>query len=78
MCDRGSHPHWAERPLAVLVLKEGRTISAPELREFLAPAFPSYWLPDAFEVVAEIPKTGTGKFLKSALREMYREWKWPS
>ncbi len=40
-----------------------------ELREFLAPQFAKWWLPDGFEFVDEIPKTGVGKFRKTALRE---------
>jgi acyl-CoA synthetase (AMP-forming)/AMP-acid ligase II len=62
---------WQERPLAVVVLREGRTATADELREFLAPHFVKWWLPDRFEFVAEIPKTGVGKFRKTALREQF-------
>ena len=53
---------WQERPLAVVALKEGRSATPEELREFLAPQFAKWWLPDRFEFVAEIPKTGVGKF----------------
>ena len=42
-----------------------------ELREFLAPNFAKWWLPDRFEFVAEIPKTSVGKFRKTELREMF-------
>ena len=42
-----------------------------ELREFLEPQFAKWWLPDGFEFVDEIPKTGVGKFRKTALREMF-------
>jgi fatty-acyl-CoA synthase len=65
------HPHWGERPLAVIVLRPGASASAEELREFLAPTFARYALPDSFEFVAEIPKTSTGKLQKSLLRERY-------
>jgi fatty-acyl-CoA synthase len=41
------------------------------LREFLAPHFAKWWLPDAFEFVDEIPKTAVGKFRKTALREQF-------
>jgi fatty-acyl-CoA synthase len=53
------------------VLKEGATASADELREFLAPGFARWWLPDRFEFVDEIPKTSVGKFRKTALREQF-------
>jgi fatty-acyl-CoA synthase len=62
---------WDERPLAAVVLREGASASGDELREFLAPQFAKWWLPDRFEFVAEIPKTSVGKFRKTELREMF-------
>jgi acyl-CoA synthetase (AMP-forming)/AMP-acid ligase II len=62
---------WAERPLAVVVLKEGGAVTQDELRDFLAPQFAKWWLPDRFEFVAEIPKTSVGKFRKTALRDQF-------
>jgi acyl-CoA synthetase (AMP-forming)/AMP-acid ligase II len=62
---------WAERPLAVVVLKEGATVSGEELRDFLAPDFAKWWLPERFEFVDEIPKTAVGKFRKTALRAAF-------
>ncbi len=64
---------WAERPLAAIVLKEGATATADELREFLAPNFAKWWLPDRFEFIVEIPKTAVGKFRKTALREQFAQ-----
>jgi fatty-acyl-CoA synthase len=66
-----SDERWSERPLAVVVLKEGQAATADELREFLAPHFVKFWLPERFEFVDEIPKTGVGKFRKTALREQF-------
>jgi fatty-acyl-CoA synthase len=62
---------WQERPLAVVVLKEGASATTEQLREFLAPHFAKWWLPDRVEFVAEIPKTAVGKFKKTALREQF-------
>jgi len=53
------------------VPKEGASASAAELREFLAPQFAKWWLPDRFEFVDEIPKTSVGKFRKLELRERF-------
>jgi fatty-acyl-CoA synthase len=64
---------WSERPLAVVVLKEGQTATTDELREFIAPKFVKWWLPDRFEFVEEIPKTAVGKFKKTALREQFAQ-----
>ena len=63
---------WLERPAAVVVLKEGRTPTAGALRAYLGERFPEWYLPDVFEFVAEIPRTGTGKFRKTELRERFR------
>jgi fatty-acyl-CoA synthase len=65
------HEKWDERPLAVCVLREGKNASADELRDFLAPNFAKWWLPDAYEFVDEIPKTAVGKFRKTALRDQF-------
>jgi fatty-acyl-CoA synthase len=62
---------WGERPLAVVVLKQGAEASAHELLDHLRPDFVKFQLPDAFEFVDEIPKTAAGKFRKTALREKY-------
>jgi fatty-acyl-CoA synthase len=68
-------PKWDERPLAVLVLRPGQSATPEELRDYLAPNFARYWLPDGFEFVAEIPRTSTGKMLKAKLREQFKDWK---
>jgi fatty-acyl-CoA synthase len=64
---------WDERPLAAVVLKPGETAGADELREFLAPQFAKWWLPDRIEFIEEIPKTSVGKFKKTALREQFAQ-----
>lgn len=69
------HPKWDERPLAVVVLKSGQTATADELREYLAPKFAKFWLPDGIVFVNEIPRTSTGKMLKAKLREQFKDWK---
>ncbi len=64
-------PKWDERPLAAVVLRDGAVATDAELREFLAPQFAKWWLPDRIEFVSEIPKTSVGKFRKTELREMF-------
>jgi fatty-acyl-CoA synthase len=70
------HPKWAERPLAVIVLKPGAQATEGEIKGYLAQRFVKWMVPDAYVFVDAIPKTTTGKFLKTKLREMYRDWKW--
>ncbi len=64
-------PKWQERPLACVVLREGESATGEELREFLAPQFPKWWLPEEYAFLPAIPKTSAGKFLKSALRAQF-------
>ena len=33
--------------------------------------FAKFWIPDAFVFVEQVPRTSTGKFLESALREQH-------
>jgi fatty-acyl-CoA synthase len=68
------HPKWQERPLACVVLKPGSTASAEELRNYLAPNFPKWWLPEATEFVDHMPRTSTGKLLKSVLRKQFKTY----
>jgi fatty-acyl-CoA synthase len=71
-----AHPKWDERPLAVIVLKTGQSASEQELRDYLAPKFAKFWLPEGFAFVTAIPRTSTGKMMKAALREQFRDWRW--
>jgi fatty-acyl-CoA synthase len=68
------HEKWDERPLAVVVLKEGESVTDDELREHLEGDFAKWWLPDAYEFIDEIPQTATGKFLKMELREQFKDY----
>ena len=70
------HPKWQERPLALVVLKQGSAITDHELRSFLSGTFAKWQLPDDIVFVPDLPHTSTGKLLKSELRRRYMEWKW--
>jgi fatty-acyl-CoA synthase len=67
----GRHPKWDERPIAAIVLKQGMHVSDRELTVHLEGSFPRFWLPDAYVILEQIPRTSTGKFLKTKLREDY-------
>jgi len=62
---------WGERPLAAVVLKDGEQVSPDELRDHLSQQFAKWQLPERFEFLAEIPRTATGKFKKTALRAQF-------
>ncbi|HEY6751488.1 MAG TPA: long-chain fatty acid--CoA ligase [Rubrobacteraceae bacterium] len=66
------HEKWDERPLAVVVLKDGQEATAEDLLSHLEGDFARWQLPDAVEFVDEIPRTATGKFLKMELREQFK------
>jgi len=62
---------WGERPLAVIVARDGQQVSAEQLREHLSGQYARWQIPDRFEFIDEIPRTATGKFKKTALRERF-------
>ena len=64
---------WGERPLAAVVLRDGMQASPEELREHLGGEFAKWQLPDRIEFIEAIPRTATGKFQKTALRERFVE-----
>ncbi|HEY6937431.1 MAG TPA: fatty acid--CoA ligase, partial [Terriglobales bacterium] len=70
------HPKWQERPLAVVVLKDGARLDESELRAFLEQRFARWQVPDAFVFASDLPHTSTGKLLKSKLRQEFKEWQW--
>ncbi len=70
------HPKWSERPLAVIVKKDGATVSEADMKAYLSTKVAKWAVPDAYVFVDAIPRTSAGKFLKSELRERYKDWKW--
>jgi fatty-acyl-CoA synthase len=62
---------WGERPLAAVVLAEGSTATAAELRAFLAEQIPRWQLPERWSFIDEVPKTSVGKFAKTRMRDAY-------
>jgi len=70
------HPKWQERPLAVVSLKEGASVTHDDLRKFLGTRFAKWQMPDDFVFVNDLPHTSTGKLLKAELRKRYADWEW--
>ena len=50
-----AHPKWDERPLLVVVPKEGHEVKAEEVLEFLKPKIAKWWMPDDMQVVSGDP-----------------------
>jgi len=72
-----AHPKWDERPLLVIVPKPGKTPGREEMLAFMTGKVAKWWLPDDVVLVEAIPHTATGKIQKTALREMFREYRLP-
>jgi fatty-acyl-CoA synthase len=66
-----THERWIERPIAAVVVREGASADAEELRAWLAERVARWWIPDRVLFLDAIPRTGVGKFLKRELRERY-------
>jgi acyl-CoA synthetase (AMP-forming)/AMP-acid ligase II len=57
----------------VVVARAGCTPTIESVRAHLAPHFTKWSLPDDVVLVESIPRSGTGKYLKSVLRERFRD-----
>jgi fatty-acyl-CoA synthase len=66
---------WGERPLAIVVLKEGATADFETLRSFLAEQgnIAKWQLPERWTLVESVPKTTVGKWDKKLLRKQHAE-----
>jgi acyl-CoA synthetase (AMP-forming)/AMP-acid ligase II len=71
-------PRWSERPLLVVTLRPGAAVEPAALIALLGEQFPRWMLPDAVEILAELPHTATGKVMKTQLRERFRDYRLPS
>jgi fatty-acyl-CoA synthase len=67
------HPKWDERPLLVVVRKPGSGVTPHEILAHLAQHVAKWWLPDEIVFVDALPHTATGKLLKTALREQFKD-----
>jgi fatty-acyl-CoA synthase len=73
-----AHPKWDERPLLIIVLKEGQTATKEEILHFMDGKIAKWWMPDDVAFIDEIPHTATGKIQKLALREKFKSYKLPT
>lgn len=64
---------WQERPLAVVVRRDGTAVGGAELRKFLTDKVARWWLPERWTFVEAIPRTSVGKYDKKTIRARYAE-----
>jgi fatty-acyl-CoA synthase len=72
------HPKWDERPLLIVVLKKDQSASRDDILQFMRGKIANWWMPDEVVFVDEIPHTATGKILKTALRERFKDYVLPT
>jgi fatty-acyl-CoA synthase len=60
--------------LLLVVRKPGSVVDEDAVRAHLSNHVAKWWLPDEILFLEELPHTGTGKILKTALREQYRNY----
>lgn len=64
---------WGEAVKAVIVLKEGETLSEDDLIAYARERIAGYKVPKSVDFVAELPRNPSGKILKRELRAPYWE-----
>ena len=65
------HEKWDERPVLIVQLQDGATVTEDELLAFYDGKVPSWQVPDRVVFVDTLPLGATGKVLKAELRETY-------
>ena len=66
------HPKWDERPLLVVVRRQGAQLAAAELLALYDGKVAKWWVPDDVVFVDGLPIGPTGKVLKHRVREQFR------
>ena len=72
------HEKWQERPLLLVVRRQGSSLDQATLLDHMRPKLASWWLPDAIEFLNEMPMSGTGKVQKMVLRERFKDYAPPA
>lgn len=67
----GSDEKWGEVPQAIIALKPHAKVTEDELIEFCRQKLAGFKVPKTFEFVTELPKTGSGKIMKTELRKQF-------
>jgi len=73
-----AHPKWDERPLLVIVLKNGKQATKEDILKFLQGKIAKWWMPDDVAFADSIPHTATGKIQKLTLRQTFADYRLPT
>ncbi len=71
------HPKWTERPLLIVVLQAGKSLSREDVLEFLNDKLHKMAMPDDVVFIGELPHTATGKINKLGLRKTFEDYQFP-
>ncbi|RYX97943.1 MAG: fatty-acid--CoA ligase [Bradyrhizobiaceae bacterium] len=72
------HPKWDERPLLIVQLKPEQQATREDILKYMDGKIAKWWMPDDVVFVDAIPHTATGKILKTALRDQFKEYSLPT
>ena len=71
------HDKWGERPLLIVVKAQGEDPSPDELKTYLEGKIAKWWIPDDVQFIDDMPHTATGKIQKTALRDLFADYRFP-
>lgn len=66
-----AHPKWDERPLLLVIKKDGASCTKEDIIAYLSDKVAKWWIPDDVVFVDSLPHTATGKLLKTEVRAQY-------
>jgi len=69
------HPKWQEVGKAIVVVKEGETLTEEQVIDFCRGKLAKFKIPKSVAFVDQLPRTAAGKVLKRQLREEYGDEK---
>lgn len=73
-----AHPKWDERPLLIIVPREGTSPTREDVIGYMEGKIAKWWMPDDVVIVDEIPHTATGKIKKTTLRDTFADYRLPT
>jgi acyl-CoA synthetase (AMP-forming)/AMP-acid ligase II len=72
-CIAMAHPKWDERPLLLVVRRQGQDVGREEMLKWFEGRIAKFWMPDDVVFVEALPIGGTGKVQKNKLREQFKD-----
>jgi fatty-acyl-CoA synthase len=64
---------WGERPLAVVMVRDGAEADAQQLATYVAAHVERWEIPERWSLIDELPRTSVGKTDKARLRRLYAD-----